>query len=94
MTFTPPLERATPDRLAGERDALAQQLDYQRATLLRKIDGLDDEALRQPRTGSGLSLLGLVKHLTETERGWFLEIFAGVSDQDSPAHRHRSRFRL
>lgn len=72
-----------PNRVADEREALTQQLDYHRATLLRKLDGLDDEALRQPMTASGLSLLGLLKHLTETERGWFLKIFAGADDGTS-----------
>ena len=49
---------------------MTQQLDFQRATLLRKLEGLDDEQLRRPMTRSGLSLLGLVKHLTSTEHGW------------------------
>ncbi len=57
-----------------------QQLDFQRATLLRKLEGLDDEQLRRPMTRSGLSLLGLVKHLTSTEHGWFLSIYAGLPD--------------
>ncbi len=83
MIFTSPVQRAMPNRVADEREALTQQLDYHRATLLRKLEGLDDEAVRQPMTASGLSLLGLVKHLTETERGWFLEIFAGASDGES-----------
>jgi len=64
MSFTPLENRVDVDRLAGERNALNQQLDFQRATLLRKLEGLDDEQLRQPMTRSGLSLLGLVKHLT------------------------------
>ena len=62
-----------PNRLADERDALTQQLDFHRATLLRKLEGLDGEPLRRPMTASGLSLLGLVKHLAETEHGWFLK---------------------
>ena len=70
-----------PDRLANEREALGQQLDYHRATRLQKLEGLADEVLRRPMTASGLSLLGLVKHLTETERGWFLKIFAGAPDE-------------
>jgi len=80
MVFASPVSRQMPNRLADERHALTQQLDYHRATLLRKLEGLDDEALRQQMTASGLSLLGLVKHLTETERGWFLEIFAGAAE--------------
>ncbi|GAA3079298.1 DinB family protein [Kribbella aluminosa] len=71
-----------PGRLVGERDALAQQLDFHRATLLTKLDGLDDETLRRPMTASGLSLLGLVKHLAATEHGWFLKIYGGVAEPD------------
>jgi uncharacterized damage-inducible protein DinB len=48
--------------------------------LLAKIEGLDDEALRRPMTPSGLSLLGLVRHLTVTEHGWFLSIYRGEPD--------------
>lgn len=82
MPFTSPVERTAPDRLAGERAALTQQLDFHRATVLRKLEGLDDEPLRRPMTASGLSLLGLVKHLAETEHGWFLNIYAGLSEPD------------
>ncbi len=71
-----------PNRLANERDALTQQLDFHRATLLRKLEGLDGEPLRRPMTASGLSLLGLVKHLTETEHGWFLQIYGGLPEPD------------
>src|SRR5215468_4821783 len=82
MGFMSPVERAKPDRLADERDALTQQLDFHRATLLRKLEGLDDELLRRPMTASGLSLLGLVKHLAETEHGWFIKIFGGLAEPD------------
>ncbi|MGW6276393.1 DinB family protein [Kribbella sp. NPDC055071] len=82
MVFTSPVERAVPNRLADERDALVQQLDFHRATLLGKLDGLDDEQLLRPMTASGLSLLGLVKHLAETEHGWILRIYGGVAEPD------------
>jgi uncharacterized damage-inducible protein DinB len=82
MVFTSPVDRAVPNRLADERDALTQQLDFHRATLLRKLDGLEAEPLRRPMTASGLSLLGLVKHLAETEHGWFLKIYAGLPEPD------------
>lgn len=82
MVFTSPVERATPNRVADERDALTQQLDFHRATLLGKLDGLDDEQLRRPMTASGLSLLGLVKHLAETEHGWFVRIYGGLPEPD------------
>lgn len=82
MTFTSPMERAVPNRLADEREALTQQLDFHHATLLRKLEGLEDEPLRRPMTVSGLSLLGLVKHLAETEHGWFLKIYGGLPEPD------------
>jgi len=80
--FTSPVDRVPPDRLAAERETLTQQLDFHRATLIHKLDGLADEPLRRPMTASGLSLLGLVKHLAETEHGWFLKIYAGLPEPD------------
>ena len=82
MVFRSPVERVLPDRLAGERDALTQQLDFHRATLVSKLDGLDDESLRRPMTASGVSLLGLVNHLAETEHGWFLKLYASLPEAD------------
>jgi len=53
-------------------------LDYHRTTLLMKCAGLDEEQLkRRSAEPSTLSLLGLVRHMTEVERGWFLD-FGGV----------------
>ena len=82
MSFTAPIERRPLNRAADERETLTQQLDFHRATLLHKMDGLGDEQLRQPMTASGLSLLGLVKHLAGTEQGWFLKIFGGIDEPD------------
>ena len=76
------LARTSPNRLADERETLVSQLDFHRATVLHKLAGLDDEQLRRPMTASGLSLLGLVKHLTATEHGWFLKIYAGLDEPD------------
>jgi hypothetical protein len=80
MLFHSPVRRGDIDRQAGELDALSQQLDFQRATLVCKLDGLNEEQLRRPVTPSGLSLLGLVRHLTATEHGWFLNAYAGLPD--------------
>jgi len=46
--------------------------------LLWKIDGLTDEQICRPLTGSGVSLLGLIKHSAYVERGWFQIKFAGL----------------
>jgi uncharacterized damage-inducible protein DinB len=64
---------------------LEEWLDYHRATLLRKCAGLDDEQLRRDSCGpSNLSLLGLVRHLTDVERGWWLRGVAGKSAEEVP----------
>ncbi|MFJ7153685.1 DinB family protein [Streptomyces sp. NPDC101118] len=47
-------------------------LDYHRATLALKCEGLTDEQLRQrSMPPSTLTLLGLVRHMAEVERTWF-----------------------
>jgi uncharacterized damage-inducible protein DinB len=63
-----------------ERAMLAGFLEYQRATLAAKCAGLTDVQLRaRVIPPSNLSLLGLVRHLAEVERGWFR---AGVGGED------------
>ncbi len=80
----PAAERADPDRIADERAALEQWLDYHRATLLRKCAGLTAEQLKRRAVApSTLSLLGLVRHLTEVERWWF-RMHAGGEQLDFP----------
>ena len=71
-------ERAEPPLRAGEREMLIGWLDYHRATLLLKCEGLTDDQLRERSVPpSGLSLIGLVRHLTECERGWFRKVLRG-----------------
>jgi hypothetical protein len=61
-----------------ERPMLQAFLDWQRATLLYKCAGLTGEQLAEPAVPpSGLSLLGLIRHMTEVERVWFRRRFAG-----------------
>jgi hypothetical protein len=60
-----------------ERELLARFLDFERDTLLWKLSGLTEEQLRTKQTPSGMSLLGLVKHLAYVERNWFQYRFLG-----------------
>ena len=83
MMQTPPVDRRDPPEAAPETDMLPAFLDYHRATLLWKVDGLSEAGLRRPLTPSGLTLLGLVKHLAYVERFWFQDVFAGA-DVDYP----------
>ncbi|MEU3776301.1 DinB family protein [Streptomyces sp. NPDC032472] len=70
--------RIQPVRVGDERATLTGLLDWQRGTLMVKCAGLTDEQLRRKAvTPSGLSLLGLVRHLAEVERGWFRNVFNG-----------------
>lgn len=56
----------------GERAMLEGWLEFHRATLLLKVEGLDDERRKaRPVPSSKLSLHGLVRHMAEVERGWF-----------------------
>jgi hypothetical protein len=70
----PPDTRTEPPDTGAERALLAGFLDYHRDTLLWKCAGLTDEQLRAKAVpSSDLTLLGLVRHLTEVERGWFFD---------------------
>jgi uncharacterized damage-inducible protein DinB len=60
-----------------ERVMLEGWLEFHRATLLLKCDGLDDEQRkRRPVATSLMSLHGLVRHMAEVERNWFQRAFA------------------
>jgi len=80
----PQVQRADPGRILGERQALEAWLDFHRDTLLRKCAGLTAGQLKERAVPpSRLSLLGLVRHMTEVERGWF-RIYAANSDMPFP----------
>ena len=65
-------------RLGDERTTLTEFLRGQRLTLQLKCEGLDAEQLaRRAVEPSTMSLLGLLRHLAEVERGWFRRRFAG-----------------
>ncbi|MDT0542368.1 MULTISPECIES: DinB family protein [Streptomyces] len=71
-------ERPRIPTTADERETLRGFLDFHRATLAGKCDGLSDEELRrQSMPPSTLSLLGLVRHMAEVERNWFRRVIDG-----------------
>ncbi len=71
-------ERLDPPLVGNERIMLRTFLDYHRATLAMKCDGLTDEELRcQSMPPSSLSLLGLIRHMAEVERNWFRRVING-----------------
>ncbi|MEU9501716.1 DinB family protein [Streptomyces sp. NPDC048196] len=71
-------ERISPPVRAGERETLRAFLDFHRATLAMKAEGLSDEDLRRrSMPPSTLTLLGLVRHMAEVERTWFRRVING-----------------
>jgi uncharacterized damage-inducible protein DinB len=66
--------------LGDERTTLTGFLQRQRDLVAWKVREADDDRLRSARTGSGLSLHGIVGHLENVERSWFREVFAGETD--------------
>ncbi|MET8464938.1 DinB family protein [Micromonospora zamorensis] len=78
----PEIDRSHEPLVADERTMLEGWLDHHRDTLLHKCAGLTAEQLRTASVEpSSLSLLGLVLHMTDVERSWFRQRFAG---QDLP----------
>ena len=72
------IERTLPPSGTGERATLTAFLDFQRATLAVKCEGLTDAQLRERAVPpSSLSLLGLVRHMAEVEANWFRPLLGG-----------------
>src|SRR3954452_15426640 len=79
---------------ADERATLTGWLDFYRATLAQKCEGLTEEQLRTPSAPpSPLTLQGLVQHMAEVERNWLRRgplggpappIFDPEADPDGP----------
>jgi uncharacterized damage-inducible protein DinB len=82
MTADPSIPRDDPDLQTGELAVLGQYLDYHRATLAMKCARLSEADLkRRAIPTSNLTLLGLVRHLTEVEYGWFCEWLDGQPER-------------
>ena len=74
--------RHEPPGVGDELATLVGFLRWQRETLELKCSGLDATQLaRRPVDPSTLSLLGLVRHMADVERGWFRRLMAG---EDAP----------
>jgi hypothetical protein len=69
------IERPEPDTTADERTMLRGWLEYHRATLAWKVDGLTPAQLRTRSVPpSSMSPLGLVRHMGDVERSWFRRV--------------------
>ena len=70
-------DRPEPPHAGPPKELVEGFLDFLRATLLWKLDGLSDDDLRRSLVPSGWSLLGMVKHIAYVERSWFQNVFLG-----------------
>ena len=77
-----------------EAEAIHSLLQYQRESMVRKVEGVTEEQARTRLVDSDTTLLWLVRHLDRAERMWVLQRFAGadagplddtVSDADTVA---------
>ncbi|GAB3654431.1 DinB family protein [Zhihengliuella somnathii] len=66
---TPPPD--DPPCAASERGTLLAFIDYYRAVMLRKAEGLTREELARTVAPSTMSLVGMIKHLAYVEHEWF-----------------------
>src|SRR6266513_1448006 len=87
MTWTAPqITRQSTPSVAGERQMLQAWLDFHRQTLLSTCSGLTAEQLRQRSASpSTMSLLGLVRHMTDVE---FDNVESADAEQDFAAYLH------
>ena len=70
-----PLPR--PPYATNERASLLAFLEVQRAVVRWKVEGIDAAVQRGVATPSGMTLLGIARHLTDVERWWFRDRWAG-----------------
>jgi hypothetical protein len=77
---------------AEERAMLCGFLDWYRAVVERKVEGLTSEEATRIMTPTALSPLGVVAHLAAVEIGWFSETFAG--NEVDPLWEDHGEFRL
>jgi uncharacterized damage-inducible protein DinB len=74
--------RVDPPETGTELEQLTAYLDYQRATMLVKAEGLSREQLAQTHPPSTLTIGGLLNHLALVEDSWFRVRFAGLPDDE------------
>jgi Protein of unknown function (DUF664) len=78
------VDRPEPLRNGTDAEMLWSMVDYYRATALVKCQGLDEPQLKLASTPpSNLTLLGILRHLTEVELYWFRQVFLG-EDVEAP----------
>ncbi len=87
-------DRKPPRVEADELATLLALLQYQRESLVRKIEGVTPEQASWSPVPSGTNLLWLVTHMADAEQTWMVRRFAGLAtdvgeeppEEDALAH--------
>lgn len=80
---------AVADEVPGSLGAtLVSRLQSLRDAVLWKIEGVDEYDLRRPLTPTGTNLLGLVRHLSAVEFGYFGDVFGRPTETELPWAGH------
>ncbi|HYN30224.1 MAG TPA: DinB family protein [Dermatophilaceae bacterium] len=74
--------RIDPLPSGAEMEVLTASLDFQRATILLKTDGLSLEQLTRRHPPSTLTLAGLLNHLALVEDDWMQVRFLGLPERE------------
>jgi Protein of unknown function (DUF664) len=59
------------------RRELLECLEFQRSSVRSIVEGLNEDAWHTPVVASGWTVAGLVEHLGNAERHWFVQVVAG-----------------
>jgi catechol 2,3-dioxygenase-like lactoylglutathione lyase family enzyme len=86
--IAPPVDTGSnqpyPDGIAtaDELQLLSDMLEWYRAAVLRKVNGIAPATARMSPLRSGTTIAGLLKHLAGVEDAWFADRFAGMPDPE------------
>ena len=72
-------DRKPPRVVADGLTTLSALLDYQRTSLVGKVEGVTPEQAAWSPVPSGTSLLWLITHMAEAEQTWVVRRFAGIT---------------
>lgn len=74
-------DRPEPALVGTELEALTGFLDFLRATVFTKTDGLSDEQLRATLPTSSMTLAGMLRHLAFVEDYWMGWVWSGEENE-------------
>jgi uncharacterized damage-inducible protein DinB len=76
-------DQQPPHLVGDEMSTVHTLLQFQRDSLVRKVDGVSEEDARRSPVPSGTSLLWLIKHMSRAERIWVMGRFSAMEEKVS-----------